>query len=401
MTPPTAARRSAARARDRSPCRRLAKTDRLNVILFDDAVDLLYNRPKPVTEATRREAIEFVERMIDGGGTDLASALSTAFKAQHDDTRPKNLLFVTDGRSDSQAALAAAKDEKRDVRVFALGLGEGVEKPLLTHLAKLKRGQFTFVESPEVLESRVASVYRHIEAPVVVGLELQADGPTLTQMYPPTLPDLFQADELRIVARVRGSGAMTLALSGRDAAGPVRMVATVVVPKAAHRPWVGRLWANARIDHLGEQIALRGESAELLHETIELALAYDVVTPYTSFLAIPESELTWETARTLAEARERKQKVRARLEEASAYASAEPAFDGDYSRVIEHAEAPALSSRRDGASDDAINLEVDAIRGKRRGAAGCASCRAGADPGALALLFPLLALGWRRRRARG
>ena len=411
------------RARDAavSVVQRLSPSDRLNVILFDDSVDTLFNRPKAVTATTKREAVEFIERMIDGGGTDLAAALSSAFSRQHDDKRPKNILFITDGQSDPQMALRAAENETRDARVFTMGLGEGVDRALLSSLAKSKRGQFTFVESASVLESRVASVYRHIEAPVLVDLSLSADGPTLTQIYPQTLPDLFQSDELMVAGRVRGTGRLTLELTGRDASGPVRMVATVTVPKKARRPWVGRLWANARIDHIGERIALKGETRELRDETIELALAYNVVTPYTSFLAIPESELTWETARTLAEARERKARARAKMADAAALdqeemkrlasggsdriAMAQPTAPTSTSPgpVYDSDDAPELSSRRD-EREYAMEAEADSpveakIGGRRhRGGAGCASCSTGSGPGPLALLLPMLLLAVRRRQ---
>lgn len=410
------------RARDAAVdvVRRLSSTDRLNVILFDDSVDSLFNRPEAVTADTKREAVEFIERMIDGGGTDLAAALQTSFARQHDDKRPKNILFITDGQSDPQMALRAAEKETKDARVFTLGLGEGVDRALLSSLAKTKRGRFTFVESASVLESRVASVYRHIEAPVLVDLSLAADGPTLTQIYPQTLPDLFQADELMIAARVRGTGPLSLELTGRDASGPVRMVATVNVPNKERRPWVGRLWANARIDHIGERIALTGETRELRDETIELALAYNVVTPYTSFLAIPESELTWETAQTLAEARERKARARAKMADAAALDNEElervgtgggdrlamsqpvqPTTTAPDSISLDSDDAPELSSRRDEREEDyAMKPAEDSmkLRRSRSGGAGCASCRAGDSPGPLALLLPMLLLVVRRRR---
>ena len=54
------------------------------------------------------------------------------------------------------------------------------------------------------------------------------DYAALTRMYPPTLPDLFQGDEIVVKARVRGSGPLSLQLTGRDASGPVRMNMAVI-----------------------------------------------------------------------------------------------------------------------------------------------------------------------------
>lgn len=401
---------------------RMTSRDRLNVVLFDDSVDLLFDRPRKADAKVRAQALEFIERMVDGGGTDIRLALDRTFRAQHADAQPKNVLFVTDGRSDSQSALSAAENEKADVRVFTLGLGENVERPLLSQLASLKRGKFTFVESAAVLESRVAEVYRQIEAPVLVDLALSTDGARLAQVYPQTLPDLFQGDEVRIAARVRGTGRMKVTLTGRDAKGPVTMTADLTIPASASRKWVGRLWANARIDHLTEKMALRGERKELMDETIELALAYDVVTQYTSFLAIPESELTAQTAQTLAQAREQKATLRAKLADAEALqreemhavatdatavmnpsaapSSPSASYDMAGADIDMDEDAPELSSRRY-SRDESGDSEMAAMKSRRgRGsAAGCASCRTTEAPAPAGLLM-LVVLGALRRRRR-
>jgi Ca-activated chloride channel family protein len=78
------------------------------------------------------------------------------------------------------------------------------------------------------------------------------------------------------------------------------------------------LWAESRTDDLLEEIALQGETDELKNEVIKLATAYNFASPYTSFLAIPESELTESTKQTLADARERKAKILAAHRDAAA-----------------------------------------------------------------------------------
>src|SRR6266849_4531956 len=74
--------------------RRLRDGDRVNVIAFDHNVDPLFAAPHPV-------------------------------------------LFLTDGQSDSEAALRVAAQDRGDARVFTLGLGHGVQKALLSRLASM------------------------------------------------------------------------------------------------------------------------------------------------------------------------------------------------------------------------------------------------------------------------
>jgi hypothetical protein len=82
------------------------------------------------------------------------------------------------------------------------------------------------------------------------------------------------------------------------------------------RPWVGRMWAVARVDDLAQEMALTGERTELRDEIIDLALAYNFATPYTAFLAIPASELDAASASQLHSARMRKAEILRRRPEA-------------------------------------------------------------------------------------
>jgi Ca-activated chloride channel family protein len=56
-------------------------------------------------------------------------------------------------------------------------------------------------------------------------------------------------------------------------------------------PQLPRLWAQARVNALLDQIAREGESRAAIDEIIRLARKYKLVTPYTSFLAVPRALL--------------------------------------------------------------------------------------------------------------
>ena len=300
--------------------RRLRPGDRVNVIAFDHEVDPLFRRPQPV-ESSRDPALQFIRRLRAGGGTNIGLALQTALAAQNGGHEPHIVLFLTDGQSDSESALRAAGADSGDARVFTLGLGPGVERPLLSRLAAMKRGRFTYIESPEAIEQRVGRLFDQIESPALVGLSLEARGATLAKVYPRTLPDLSAGDDLLIAARAIGAPGTPLelvvhgTLGGRQVSYPV----AVALPAQASRPWVARTWAKARVDDVLEEMALtRSPPQELQDEVIGLGIAYDLVTPYTSFLAVPESELTAADSGTLAEMRARRARVLAANPDAAA-----------------------------------------------------------------------------------
>ena len=69
--------------------KRLRSDDRVNILLFDHTVEKLYPEPRAVTEAIRKQAIEYLEMMDEGGATDLAMALEQALATQATGNRPR------------------------------------------------------------------------------------------------------------------------------------------------------------------------------------------------------------------------------------------------------------------------------------------------------------------------
>src|SRR5690606_34077481 len=139
-----------------------------------------------VTDEVRAEALAYIEAIEDGGGTNLALALTEALAAQTRDARPDVILFLTDGQSDAQATLKAARDDAGDARVFTIGVGGGVEKPLLSRLAAVKRGRFAFIDAPAAIDPTMARLYAQIDEPILVDLSLDVQGARLSRVYPRT-----------------------------------------------------------------------------------------------------------------------------------------------------------------------------------------------------------------------
>ena len=198
--------------------------------------------------------------------------------------------------------------------------GPGVEKPLLSRLAAMKHGRFTYIESPEAIEQRVGHLFDEVESPAMVGITIEARGGTLLRTYPRTLPDLSAGDDLLVTSRVMGAPGSTVELIVHGLLGGKQMAfqTAVKLPERSAHAWAGRLWAKARIDDLLEEQALVGASAELQTEIVELGLAYNLVTPFTSFLAVPERELNAAQSATLAGMRESRKAVMAANSDAAA-----------------------------------------------------------------------------------
>jgi Ca-activated chloride channel family protein len=307
-----------ARAAAKAIVERLLPTDRINVIAFDDEVDALYSAPRALGETVRRDVLSFIRHIEAGGGTDIARALAKALTSQVGDGRPNVVLFLTDGQSAGPPAIEVASKDRSDARVFTVGLGAGVDKALLSRIASIKHGRFTFIADPRAVAAEFPKVLAQLEEPVLTDVTLQAEGGSLTRVYPNKLSDLFPGDELRVFGRATTERSFKLVLEGRDHGVVRRFETQLDTSSSAEAPWVARGWAQSRVDELLEQTSANGDSDERQNEVIELGLAYELITPYTSFLAIPESAMT-EDAQVVRESmRERRKHILAMRTDAAA-----------------------------------------------------------------------------------
>jgi Ca-activated chloride channel family protein len=415
-----------AKAAARDMIRVLDSRDRINVVSFSDEVDPLFKTPQLLDANTRAVAMGFVDRLKEGGGTDIALALSTAIKSQETRSeRPRVVVFMTDGQSDIGKATTAANTDAGDVRLFTLGLGKDVNKPLLSRLAAQKRGRFVYIEKTSAIQPEVARLAASISKPLLVGVSLEVDGAHAVRLYPRSLPDLFAEDEMVVTGRIRGTGTAKFTIRGKLAGKPVAFTRSVNIKEAQPRRWVGTLWAQARVAHLLEEISLGATAPELVEEVTNLALAYNFVTPYTAFLAIPESELG-AMATTVAQARERKKKIMVDNPDVAALYGGEAGGGGGGESIQISAQAPTIdpssTSQRMTISQDytrnipvpgrtfesamgaAAGTQADQMgstkpssASRRHGCAGCAST--GTDGSFAFLLVGLALLLLRKRRA--
>lgn len=411
-----------AKAAARDMIRLLDSRDRVNVISFSDEVDPLFKTPQALDANTRSIAMQFVEKLNDGGGTDIALALSTAITSQQTRSeRPRVVVFMTDGQSDVDKAIQAANTDTGDVRLFTLGLGKDVNKPLLSRIAAQKRGRFVYIEKTSAIQAEVARLAASISKPLLVGVSLEVEGAHAVRLYPRSLPDLFAEDELLVTGRIRGTGTAKFTIRGKLAGKSVAFTRTVDLKEAKPRPWVGALWAQSRVAHILEEVSLGAKAPELVEEVINLALAYNFVTPYTAFLAIPESELG-AMASTVAQARERKKKILLDNPDAANLYHVDGINAGGGETIQISAAAPtidATSTKQGITIDDNYTRNIPTGRtfesamgaaagtqrdsmGRTRSTSrrhGCAGCASSGDGGAFALLFVGLALLLRKRRA--
>jgi Ca-activated chloride channel family protein len=270
--------------------------DRFNVINFAGEEHLMERGLINADAAGKRHGEEFVNHLQPTGGTNINDALLTSVKQFDNGSRPKMLVFMTDGlptvgETDTERIIANLQKEKNvHVRIFPFGFGYDVNTTLLDRLGSENNGISDYVQPKEDLEIKVSSFFEKVSSPVLSDLDLDF-GPVLTDyMYPRKITDLFRGMQMTIIGRYKNTSDLrniTLKLTGKVG----KETRTFNYPgldfasSNDENDFLPRLWASRRVGWLLEQIRTNGETRETRDEVVELGTRYGLVTPYTSYLA--------------------------------------------------------------------------------------------------------------------
>jgi Ca-activated chloride channel family protein len=272
---------------------RLDPKDRFAVLTFSTDVAELTDGLKPATP----EAVAAAKKKVAGiearGGTAIHAALQRACKLASGSDRLVMVVFLTDGRPtigevDMDVILKQTKNVNKKARLFVFGVGHDVNTDLLDRLATENRGTQQYVGETEDIEVKVSAFYEKIAKPVLTDVSVEAPGIKLKELYPREVPDIFRGGQVLLFGRYEGSGAKGIVVRGK-AQGKERVFevnADFSGRKA--NDFLPPLWAHRKVAFLLEEIRVRGKSKELADEVRRLGKRYGIVTPYTSFLIVPD-----------------------------------------------------------------------------------------------------------------
>jgi Ca-activated chloride channel family protein len=279
---------------------KLRTKDRFNLVLFNQDVATFKPQPVMADPSTVQQALDFVRASKLRGGTDIGKALSIGLKQC--DMENSVLVLITDGESDRGETVVTGKIAANYARqwkqaphapktdIFAVG--DDANLPLLKLLAH-NGGMLEHVLSTEPLEYKLDSFLSKIVRSPVADLGLTVEPSSAVRMVYPLDDQVYTRSLASWVgeydAPAKGVGMEARAKREGHA---LEARAKVDLPASAlDHPQLPRLWAQARVNALLEQIARDGESRAAIDEIIRLARRYKLVTPYTSFLAVPRALL--------------------------------------------------------------------------------------------------------------
>lgn len=267
----------------------LRPTDFFNVVLFAGDSTALSESPLPANRENISRALQLIEQQRGAGGTELLPALQQAMKLQTEPGVSRSVVLITDGYvSIEEGVFKYIRDNLGQANVFAFGIGSGVNRYLIEGVARAGLGE-PFVVEDEAKAPEVATKFReYIQSPVLTDIKVKANGFDIYDVSPTNYPDLLAERPIVMFGKWRGDPSGTITLTGKTGRGDYESTLDVanVRPDEYNRA-LRYLWARTRIAELSDY-GFGNVSDASVKEITSLGLKYNLLTKYTSFIAVRE-----------------------------------------------------------------------------------------------------------------
>jgi Ca-activated chloride channel family protein len=196
---------------------------------------------------------------------------------------------VTDGYiSAEKEAFSLIQENLNRTNVFSFGIGTSVNRYLIEGMAKTGLGEPFIVTEPEEAPIAANKFREYVQSPVLTHISVQYQGLETYDIEPPSIPDLFAQRPVIVFGKWRGQPQGTIELRGSGGRGPYVQTFDVTKNTPLEINHALRyLWARTRISHLSDFNFSPGDSENQARIT-SLGVTYNLLTAYTSFIAVHE-----------------------------------------------------------------------------------------------------------------
>jgi Ca-activated chloride channel homolog len=268
----------------------LRPTDLFNVVLFAGDSTVLSPKSMYANQENISSAIRLLEQQRGSGGTELLAAVKQAMSIPAQSSVSRSVVLVTDGYiSGERGVFDYIRDHLNECNVFAFGIGTAVNRYLIEGVAKAGLGEPFIVTSESEAPAIAAKFREYIETPVLTDINVHTTGFDAYDVHPAHIPDLFAERPVVVFGKWRGTTTGTFELKGKSGQGDYvsRVDIDGIQPEDANRA-LRYLWARSQIAELSDYGASH-VGPEQVTAITNLGLKYNLLTQYTSFIAVLES----------------------------------------------------------------------------------------------------------------
>ena len=279
----------------------LRPTDRFNVLLFSGNAGWLAEESIAATEENVEKAINVIDRQYGGGGTRLLPAMQKALAMPRcADNLSRSMVVVTDGYiSVEQETFDLIRNRLSESNLFTFGIGAGVNRHLLEGMAHVGMGEPLIITAPEGAHDKAEDFRQYISQPVLSQVKVEFEGFEAYDIQPSSVPDVLADRPILVFGKYKGKPEGQIRITGQTGIGRFEKVFEVEKYQSSRKNAALRyLWAREKIRLLDDYNQV-SYSDERIAEVTKLGLDYNLMTAYTSFIAVDHEVVKNEDGETV------------------------------------------------------------------------------------------------------
>ncbi len=268
--------------------------DTFNLFDFSNQTIKVFDKPVANNETNRQKAKDFLSSKIGGGGTEMLPAVLEALQLKEDPKRLRIVCFMTDGYvGNDMEIISSIKKNLGNARLFSFGTGNSVNRYLIDKMAEAGRGEAEIVTLNRDGEEVADAFQKKIGTPLMTDISVDWGNLGVTEVFPNNHPDLFSGKPLIFTGRYSKASSGDITVKGFIAKKPFSKKIKADFPSVnKENDVLSSLWARKKIESIMDtdlERIQRGEpSDEAKKDITDLGLAYNLVTQFTSFVAVED-----------------------------------------------------------------------------------------------------------------
>jgi Ca-activated chloride channel family protein len=266
----------------------LRPTDFFNVMCFSGGNTVLSPQSLPASAANVQKAVDVLDKYQGGGGTELMPALKNAMALPRaEENISRSMIVITDGYvAVEKEAFDYIQNNLNKGNVFAFGIGNSVNRFLIEGMARAGMGEPFIILNGDEAKVKAKRFREYVESPVLTDIRVKFNGLSVSDVEPPSIPDLFAKKPVVLFGKYSGTPGGTIVITGKTAGKPYKQEIRVSEGKVgAMNKALRYLWARHRIIRISDMAKLAKDDKRI-KEITELGLTYNLLTDYTSFVAV-------------------------------------------------------------------------------------------------------------------
>ncbi|MBN2536430.1 MAG: VWA domain-containing protein [Spirochaetales bacterium] len=275
--------------------RSLNEGDLLRIIRFGNSWETYSQEPVRYGEKTLADALAYIRSIsANMGGTELKGPVSYVCGLPKTEGYIRDVILLTDGEiSNPDEVIHEVRKASENLRVFSFGIGYGASHHLIKGIARASGGAFEMIQPGEKIQPKVLRQFSRMSQPFLTGVSVELNGGHLE--LPDRLPPLFEGDDYTLFAGVtdykQDQGEIVFSGNYLDSSFSWK----AEVKRIDNDNTIPVLCALSRVKQIKEeniggsgQVDRKRKAAEKM--ITELGLAFNILTEYTSFVAIEKRE---------------------------------------------------------------------------------------------------------------